>query len=240
MPGLCHVTAEIFQLSLPFFEGPMEVLAREVERQKVKVADLPLAAITEQYAEYALSSDNIDLGDAGYFLATAARLLYLKSSHLLSAPEEDDEISEEASFACARGQIRSASALLASREGCEAFSAAPHSDIPRLIQPHPASLLPRIFAEVSSRAHRQVLRVVVAPFMRLEEAIAGLTHRLASGHTVWFSHLRRTGGTRDVVVHFLAVLELVRRKEAVAVQHDLFSDIAVEPVAGQASEVRAG
>lgn len=232
-----------FQLSLPFFEGPVDELVRELQRQKMDVVQLPLAVIAGQYAEYMRQEENLDLGDAGQFLLTTARLLYLKSSYLLAEPVVPDEVVPDQRITWReRRRYQAVAEQLAKWEGRESFPSGPRGiDVPQLVEPFSVASLVRAWQEMLSRTPRAAIRVVVPVYMTLEDAVARLIGLIAEDRTVRFSRLRRRANRRDTVVQFLAVLELARRNKVVARQSVPFGDITVEPSRlGVDSESRAG
>src|SRR3954469_15269284 len=85
---------EDLKISLPLYEGPMDLLLDMIRKQKIDIYDIPIAKVTEQYLAYLhfMQEMNIDL--ASEFLLIAAQLIYIKSRMLL--PPDPDAIGEEA------------------------------------------------------------------------------------------------------------------------------------------------
>ncbi len=83
------------QLELPLkvklesFEGPLDLLLFLIKKNEIDIYDIPMAVITQQYLEYLEMMKNLNLDVAGEFLLMAATLLHIKSRMLLPAPEED-------------------------------------------------------------------------------------------------------------------------------------------------------
>lgn len=85
-----------YQIKLPIFEGPFDLLFHLLEKNEVDIYDIPIATITEQYLEYITQMQMLDLEVASEFLVMAARLLSIKARMLLPKPpplpeEEADE-----------------------------------------------------------------------------------------------------------------------------------------------------
>ena len=78
-----------FALSLPAFEGPLDLLLHLIEREELDVTAVSLLAVTEQYLAHLRAADSIDLGQLADFIGIGARLLLLKSRALL--PREPGE-----------------------------------------------------------------------------------------------------------------------------------------------------
>ena len=70
-------------LKLTAFEGPLDLLLHLIERDKVDIYDIPIAAVTEQYMSYLRSMSEFDMEVASDFLVMAATLLQIKSRMLL-------------------------------------------------------------------------------------------------------------------------------------------------------------
>src|SRR5881396_1369526 len=82
------------KISLPLYEGPLDLLLELIRRQKLDVYDIPIAKITEQYLEYLHLMEELDVDVASEFLVIAAQLIYIKSRMLL--PPDPDADGEEA------------------------------------------------------------------------------------------------------------------------------------------------
>src|SRR5436190_21417258 len=82
------------KISLPLYEGPLDLLLDLIRRQKLNVYDIPIATVTGQYLDYLhlMQEMNVDL--ASEFLLMAAQLIYIKSRTLL--PPDPDGMDEEA------------------------------------------------------------------------------------------------------------------------------------------------
>ena len=82
-------------LKLTAFEGPLDLLLHLIERDKVDIYDIPIAAVTEQYIRYLRSMSEFDMEVASEFLVMAATLIDIKSRMLLPAEEEEEEDEED-------------------------------------------------------------------------------------------------------------------------------------------------
>jgi segregation and condensation protein A len=81
-----------YQVKLPHFEGPLDLLLHLIQKNKVDIYDIPMAAITDQYLEHVVHMQELNLEVAGEFLLMAATLIYLKSRILLpKGPEAEEE-----------------------------------------------------------------------------------------------------------------------------------------------------
>ena len=84
-----------FQLQLPVFEGPLDLLLYLIERQELDITAVSLVQVTDQYLSYLRSGEQIDATALAEFIATGARLLLLKSRALLPKPPVEEEPEED-------------------------------------------------------------------------------------------------------------------------------------------------
>ena len=83
------------EVKLEAFEGPLDLLLHLIDKNKVNIYDIPIALITDQYLEYVAGMEKEDLNVLSEFLVMAAMLLDIKSRMLLPAPEEEEEETED-------------------------------------------------------------------------------------------------------------------------------------------------
>jgi segregation and condensation protein A len=221
-----------FQLALPGYAGQFEDLLRLSSLRKISLEGIALAEATAQLAAYLQYETELDLDQTGYLLVTAARLLAMKSDILLARPADPEDISvvrQSPSSAIPRPMLSALVTQLVEWEGRECFApvAAPHL-VERNVLPRRPESLRRAWELMQERWQEPAKRVAVHSFVRMEATMSSLIRKLHSGAKISL-HLLLRGATReDAVVHFVAVLELVRRQQAQAVQSDPFGDITVE------------
>lgn len=218
------------QLQLPGFEGSAAVLVGELEQGKRAIEDVSVSAISAQFQDWLVGRDDPDLLAAGELLRTGARLAALKSTHVLEAPNlevvEDDEQSPASE--CDPLPVLVATWLRGRQEVSTYPAPGRVESIPRRVAPRSPLLLLSAIKDMEHRHARQATRVSVPAFMRLEVAVSSLIRRLKSGAAISLSRLLHGATRQDAVVHFLAVLDLVRRRQATVLQADTFGDITVE------------
>jgi chromatin segregation and condensation protein Rec8/ScpA/Scc1 (kleisin family) len=78
-----------YEVKLPVFEGPLDLLLYLVEKNELNPRDVSIASITDQYLEHLAALQKTDLGEAGEFLVMASRLMRLKARELLPADDKD-------------------------------------------------------------------------------------------------------------------------------------------------------
>ncbi|MDQ3952607.1 MAG: segregation/condensation protein A [Actinomycetota bacterium] len=233
-----------YEVKLEVFEGPIDLLLHLITRQRVDIYDVSLAQITEEYLGAIAGLDHTDLETATGFLVVAATLLELKSARLLpgrGAGDEDGQLLEERDLLLARlvecSTFREAGAWLA--RGLEAGAAshgraagleerfvdlAPKvvlkTSRERLAALAAAALAPRPAPEVDV-SHVAPIRVTVRD--AIVEVAALLRGR---SEPAAFRELCSGASERiDVVVRFLALLELFKAGAVDLVQLERFGDI---------------
>ena len=98
----------------------------------------------------------------------------------------------------------------------------------KAVEPWSPHLLARAWERLDGRVRSRVKRVSVPAFVRLEVALSGLIRTLTHQGRASFAGMLRGASRNDVVVHFMAVLELVRRRQATASQDALLGDITIQ------------
>jgi segregation and condensation protein A len=213
-----------------------------------QIEEIALTDLISRYLDALSTGKTLELDEAGEFVLLAARLMVLKSEHLLpheTVSDRDDEPEGRSrSILIDRVAIASGASFLHDRYGHESFAPLPHPyTVERPIEPRSPSLLTRTWAQMQKRSGETVRHVVAPAFVRLEVAVSTIIRNLRSGQKVRLGRLLRDASRQDAVMHFLAVLELVRIGQARAEQPGLFADIVIErnqPAGDEDLETRAG
>ncbi|MDE0653511.1 MAG: ScpA family protein [bacterium] len=230
------------------FEGPLELLMHLILRNELDVCDISLAALVQDFLDEVARLDALDLESASEFLLTAAVLVDLKSRRLLPEPgtdRADDEVD------LLEGRDR----LLARMLECETFRKAGAAleylaaetalSSPRTVGPEARylNLLPDLLADVEpsdvAAACLRALRATEPPSvdlshmaqdtLQVSDVVADLATRLPSHRRTTFGELTRAlSGRREVVVHFLALLELFKQNKVELHQDGPLGRIVVE------------
>jgi segregation and condensation protein A len=231
----------------PVFEGPIDVLFQLVSEHKLDVYDIPLAEIVDRFLAEIVARQPLDLETCSEFLLVAALLVELKSRTLLPGPDmaEDDE--ELAGFEERDRLLARLYELQAYAAAADVFASlieqAVHS-VPRLagleerFRDAAPELLAGLTAEQLATAYLLLLTQPSVPTLDLShvtveavtvsEAVAELEDRLPADSPVSFRHLTRHCTTRmQVIVRFLALLELFKRGRVDLDQGTTFGDLQV-------------
>lgn len=235
-----------WHIRLEGFDGPLDLLLRLIEQQQLNIYDIPIALVADQYLSY-LDNDVIDLDQASGFLVMAATLLQLKARMLLppiepvpDEPEDEDPRLELVSMLVEYRRVKQAAAelsLLADRFG-QTFRGTPRPETGDLAATATVTLPAGTGGAAFDAAARRVVRLLRGgpavtardPFQvvrKIRELLRVI--RRASG-TVRLFDLVGAHARTEMVATFLALLELVRLRRAVASQDRTWGDIMIAHV----------
>ncbi len=226
-----------FHVATESFQGPLEALLNLIEDRKLSITDISLADVTDAYLSYVEKLPELPLGETAQFILVASTLLLIKSRTLLPTLElstEERESVEELERRLARyAVVRAAAKTLRAHWGKHPILLA-----------HRAPAQPAVFSPAETTvativaAARKLLSVLpmpealakaaVAPVLALEDVIVNLKHRLNTAFRARFFELTKSKDRHEIIVYFLAMLELVRAGTASISQEKLFEDITIE------------
>lgn len=239
-----------FQIKLPEFEGPLDLLLYLIEREELDITRVSLAKVTGAYLEYIHVLEKLQVDAVADFLVVAAKLLLIKSEALLPrppAPKADDE--EDPGDELVRQllmykQYKESAKTLGEREAAGLRTYVRVAPPPKI----EAKLdLSNVTIDMLLKAVRGVLDLekpappvgtVVKPFTLTIRDQMGLIERILRYRPqISFKRmLRRAQHRVEVIVTFLAVLELLRRRKVEVAQDNLFGDILILPLAAPPAE----
>jgi len=232
-----------YEVKLEVFEGPIDLLLHLITRQRVDIYEVSISTITEEYLAAVGGIEDLDLESATGFLVVAATLLELKSARLLPSQNVDDgdsQLLEERDMLLARlvelSTLREAGAWIsvALEKGSVFFSRTAG------LEPQFAGLAPDLLARVTldDLASAGALALAPKPEVVLDtshvtpitasvkDAIGDISAVLQLGGPVAFADLCSDTRERiDVVVRFLALLELFKAGAIELSQDDRFGEI---------------
>ncbi len=241
---------DVYKIQLEAFEGPMDLLMHLIEKNKINIYDIPVASLTQQYMEYLQKFQRFNIEVASEFLVMAATLLLIKSRLMLPKPpkEENENAAEDprqelVARILAYQQYKKASVALRELVERESLHAVrPPMTIPvRRLPPENLSteLLWNAFHNLLAvRRELTIPEVIVAhETYRVEEQMMKLMKRLAEREgALSFAAIFPAVQRSELIVDFLALLELIRRKYIAARQDALFDSIMIEVRETGASE----
>jgi segregation and condensation protein A len=241
----------VFELKLSVFQGPLDLLLELIEREELDITTVSLAQVTDQYWVHLRSTEGLDAEALAEFIAVGARLLYIKSRALL--PELRPQQREDEKKDVGEGLAQMLVEYKRFREAAEAFRGLEEQGrraYPRLASPSKDFLLPpglkgvtlegllSIFQEALSRQPAEPEEgAIEREAVTVEEKMAAVMAAVASGSgRASFRALVEACSSRiEVVVVFLAVLELIKGGQLVARQRTRFRDIVLAATEAAAS-----
>jgi segregation and condensation protein A len=248
LPQDLYIPPDALEVILEAFEGPLDLLLWLIRRNNINVLDIPMAALTAQYMEYVEAMRRQHLELAAEYLVMAAMLIEIKSRMLLPRPEKREEGEEHDPRAelvrrlLEYEQMKQA-ALTLDRQPQLGRDFQPVAVVlerlveKRLPQVSPDDLL-LAWGEILKRAKLNKHHRIGRQELSVREHMSRILKRLQAGSRALFSELFDPGaGRSELVVTFLALLELVRERLIDIVQNEPFAPIhaqlAYEPVSQQ-------
>ncbi len=227
---------------LPRFEGPLDLLLHLIKRDEIDIYDIPIAHITQQYLETIELMRALDLEVAGEFLVMAATLMRIKARMLLPIPKSDEEEDEgdpreELVQRLLEYRLyKEASGTLKTQEGDRRLlyerGMVPTEDEAGPLPLAPATLFDLIDAlnrVLARRSERPVYEVRTEAY-DIEDKMSFIARTVAENGRLTFSSLMERAHARmEIVVSFMALLELVKLGRIVVVQEANFADILILP-----------
>jgi segregation and condensation protein A len=232
-----------WQVKLPRFEGPLDLLLFLVARQEYDIADLPMAEITESYLAVMDSIGVENLEDAGEYLVMAATLIAIKAKMMLPRPpaEAEEEIEDPRRELAQRlllyQKAKEEAERLAEREAnmLQRWEMGRPPVLPEA-EPAPEELLvpislydlARAIEDILRRREERVYHQVHLDRISLDERMHWILDLLKQFERFGMLRHLRTEAERIIwVVTFLAILELTKRQQIHLEQNELFSEIFI-------------
>lgn len=233
-----------YKLKLDVFEGPLDLLLYLIKRNDVDICDIPIAEVTEQYLVYIEMMKMLDLEVVGEFLVMAATLIQIKSRMLLPPDPSDEEQEEEDPrdelvkrlqeykiFKEIAGQLKvkeQERQRLYPRKQDEEAKKELHDDAREVYFEANLFDLISAFSKALSKFKDQEVYEVEQEEYTVDDKIHYILHSLLKkSHMVLTDFFISSRNKEEVIVTFMAVLELIRLKEIKVVQKRLFADIEV-------------
>ncbi len=230
-----------YVVHLDNFEGPLELLLYLIERQELDITAVSIARVTDQYLEYLAQAEDVSPAKMADFVAMAARLLVIKSRALLPQPPAPEEAEEEDPGDLLARQLREykrfrdVAQWLRERERAHLRSFVRVAPLPKVERPLALGAaavtdLARAYLEVLARQNPVPPdTTVVTPYpITIEDKLTELRTLLQQQGRLEFRHiLQRSRHRQEIIVSFLAVLEMVRLGEVHVVQEGLFQPIVI-------------
>ena len=229
-----------YQFKLEKFEGPLDLLLELIEREELKITEFSLAKVADQYLEYIKQNGNIHLESLSDFLSVASKLILIKSRTLLPilkfTDEEEEDIQDLARQLEEYKRFKEASQVLGRMAGLGriAYSREGYAGVNSFFYP-PENLnifdLKKHFQGVLSeipiieKLEDEYVREVIT----LEQKINDLQNMLRKKAETYFSEISGSAKDKiDVIISFLAMLEMVKQRIIEVEQGEMFKEIKMK------------
>jgi len=233
-----------YKVKLEIFEGPLDLLLFLIKRDEIDIYDISIERITRQYLEYLQAFKELNIDVAGEFVVMAANLIYLKSRSLLPAdqqPPDEEADGDDPRWDLIRQLIeykkfKEAAAELQTRALEQERIFIRDGGAPTGADEAPLRLaevgifqLINAFQNVIKRVEaREDLQEIFGDHFSVSDKIDIILKRVAANASVRFSELFGDIVSRvEIVVTFLALLELIRLKQVRAIQRNVFDEIEI-------------
>lgn len=240
-------------VKLEAFEGPLDLLLHLLEKNKVNIYDIPIVEITNQYLEYIREMQRQDLNIMSEFLVMAATLIAIKSKMLLPKEETEEEEAEDPraelvqqlleykmykcmSYELKDRQLDAEKAMFkVPTVPKEVLAYEEPVNLEELMADLTLNKLNSIFQSVMRRKENKIDKVR-AGFGKIEKEEVSLSDKMVYLEQYALSHKRFSfrnllevqSSKMEVIVSFLAILELMKTGKITITQDNLFDDIQIE------------
>jgi segregation and condensation protein A len=249
--------ADAPRIHLPVFEGPLDLLLYLIRRDRIDIHDIPIAPITRQYMEYLDVMRELNLDVAGEFMVMAATLIHIKSKMLVPVEptEVEGEEAEDPREALVQRLLeferyKAAAGVLYQKGQIRAATwTRPETALPRLLDDAGEEMLEAglfdlisAFKELLDRRKTLLAHEVQSDGKSVEQRMDEVIALLREGQSIDFLELFAGQATKaDMIVTFLALLELIRLKTVKVYQRGNFGAIRVfRPVGPETAAPAAG
>ena len=243
------------RITLPEFEGPLDLLLYLIKRDKIDIHDIPIAPITRRYMEYLELMQQLNLDVAGEFMVMAATLIHIKSKMLVPVDPTEaagDEEHEDPRDALVQRLLefqryKEAAGVLHQQAQIRAATwTRPASALPALDDAGEEMLEAGLFDLISAfkdlleRRKTLLAHEVADAGKSMDQRMAELLDLIREGQSLDFLELFAAQETKaDMIVTFLALLELIRLKQVRVYQRGMFGPIRVfRPVGPEARDLQ--
>ncbi len=228
------------------FQGPLSLLLQIIEKEELDITTVNLAKIANEYLDYVKSSSEILPESMADFLLMAAKLLFIKSKALLPylfSEEDQEEVDDLAGKLKMYKDFVDLSLVIQKIIGKKKFSFfrqitknnkrfkfiegeffSPKNVNPESLKDEFAKLLSKV-----EKVEEKLESRVIIPEISIEERIFYIRDMVSQKIKINFTRIFRESKSRtEIIVNFLAILELAKQREIIFNQDDLFGDIFIE------------
>lgn len=234
---------EDFKVKIGEHEGPLELILELVEKRKLHVSEVSLSQIADEFVEHIKTFEEFPISDSANFILVASTLLLIKSKSLLPnldlTPEEQSSIEDLENRLTTYKKYKELASELQKMFGHSLYFACEKKEKLIVFSPTPdvtVSALQKILGEVLNNIppkETELPKTTIKKVVSLEEMIGKLSERITKCLKISFSDFTKSSPTKkadrvDVIVGFLAMLELVKRGAVRVNQNRHFDEIQIE------------
>ncbi|RKY33935.1 MAG: hypothetical protein DRP68_00805 [Candidatus Omnitrophota bacterium] len=223
------------RVKLDIFEGPLDLLLYLIKKNHIDISQVCVSNVVEQYLEFINLMQVLDINIASEYMVMAATLINIKSKLLLpqETTEEPEEVSSKEELIkklLEYQKFKEAAAYLKQRERERLryiSRSTPDKEREVYIE---ASIFDLIsaFKSALKEVPKDIFFEVVRDEFTVEEKMHDLLHLLLEREKISLEEFFSSAQNKlEIIVTFLAILELIRLREIVAIQKDLFSEILI-------------
>jgi len=234
---------EKFNIKTEVFEGPLDLLLSLIESEKLDITNISLAKVSDNFTNHVGILKDADAETLSEFLDIASKLILIKSKVLLPqlvlSPEEEEDINE------LERRLKEYQIFKKVSKEIETYANSDHRGFPRTTKSTPditlfdppksvdQTKLFEILKDVLSRIPREESEekkedAIIEPAVSMDEKIAEISKHFANHKNFSFTQFLKKAKTKtEIIVSFLAILELLRLKKIDFSQDENFSDIII-------------
>ena len=231
-------TTQNINIKIENFEGPFDLLLYLVKNSKININSIPISSITKQFVEKIKFFESIDLDLYSNFILTISMLMYIKSKSLLPVEIElDEEIDERTKLAEGLIEYRKykqAAEILKDNFEKERILVRRDTQLRLDFKDddnwQEISIVELImaFSRLAKEVDSSIFKALEIEKISIDDKIDEINELLLKYETIMFSSLFAEDSTKyELIITFLALLELVKMEKIVILQHKLFGDIKI-------------
>jgi len=228
----------MYNVKIPKFEGPLDLLLELIEEQKLDIAQISIAKVADDYLQYVRDEQGISLENLAEFVNIASKIILIKSRSILPTlevtPEEENEIKDLEEQLKEYKKYKEASAKLSLLFGKKIMFSRDYLLGSAIVFAPPKNLnsfdLKKQFQKIIDQIvlPEKVPEEAIRDIITLEEKISELQKNLETRVEMGFSQLKSSAKNNiEVIVSFLALLELVKQRIVSVEQSELFEEIRI-------------
>ena len=234
----------MINIKIEKFEGPLGLLLHIIEKEELDITEISLANVADQYVLYIRRGKYVDPEETADFLVVAAKLLYIKSKSLLPylySEEEDEDIEEFEKQLKMYKEFLDAAKKIETIIGKKKFMFSKEFNRKNFLNnlnlfSPPKKLdkkeLKEIFEEIIGKIKpvtQELKEKKLEASINIEDKILEIRNNLINKIKISFNKILKNASSKtEIIVNFLAVLELIKQKDVKVDQQSLFSEIMIK------------